>query len=281
DALAKRLVARVDVVSFSGKLPTVPVKFRVLDADANADKQPRVVLGPGEYPLPSASARRGDATLKIVGRPVGDRRTNDAQLIFEATEFTGVLPPDSHKLEIPDGWGTWAIVCRPTDGFLFLLHKGSVRKIDYSKPRNVTDTPVNDLPAEFRDEVKRQLEIHEISSEQQAEIFEKPAAPATTPAPKTSATEHGKKAGAEVRPPVDDELVFITRDASLPAKLDVGDRVTVAIRQEAHYGAGIVASIRYTAADGAVSGHDVDMATSSTVSGCGFSARTSPTRAVS
>ena len=188
DALIKRLAAREDVVSFSGKLPTAPAKFRVLAADANADKQPRVVLGPGEYPLPSASARRGDATLKIVGRPVGDRRTNDAQLIFEATEFTGARPPDPHKLEVPDGWGTWAIVCRPSDGFFYLLHKGAVRKIDCSAPRNVTDTPANDLPAEFRDEVKRQLEVAGVSVENQAEIFEQPAPPATTPAPKTGAS---------------------------------------------------------------------------------------------
>ena len=180
DALAKRLVARVDVVSFSGKLPTAPVKFSVLAADANADKQPRVVLGPGEYPLPSTTARRGDATLKIVGRPVGDRRTNDAQLLFEAVEFTGARPPDPHKLEIPDGWGTWAIVCRPGEDFFYLLHKGGVRKIDYSKPRQVTDTTATDLPAEFRDEVKRQLNIHEVSTAQQAEIFVKPAPPAAT-----------------------------------------------------------------------------------------------------
>jgi hypothetical protein len=150
DALAKRLAARVAVVSFSGKLLTAPAKFRVLAADANAAKQPRVVLGPGEYPLPSASAERGDATLKIVGRPVGDRHTNDAQILFEATEATGKLPPDPHKLEVPDGWGTWAIVCRPSEGFFYLLHKGSVRKIDYSDPaqshRHARERPARRVP---------------------------------------------------------------------------------------------------------------------------------------
>lgn len=177
EALAKRLAARTDVVSFSGKLPTAPVKFRVTDAAADADKQPRVVLGPGEYPLSAGTAKSGAATLKIIGRTVGDRRTNDAQILFEATEATGKLPPDPHKLEVTDGWGTWAIVCRPNDGYFYLLSKGAVRKIDYRDPGNVTDTPADDLPAEFRDEVKRQLDIHEISAEQQAEIFEKPAPP--------------------------------------------------------------------------------------------------------
>ncbi len=180
DALANRLATRADVVSFSGKLSTAPVKFRVLAADPNADKQPRVVLGPGEYPLPGMTGDRGNATLKIVGRQIDDRRTNDAQLIFEATEFTGKLPPAPYKVDVPDGWGTWAIVCLPNDGFFYLLHKGTVRKFDYSAPRTVTDTPANDLPAAFRDEVKRQLDIQEISDAQQAEIFEKPAASAAS-----------------------------------------------------------------------------------------------------
>ncbi|MDZ4687695.1 MAG: hypothetical protein SH850_21700 [Planctomycetaceae bacterium] len=200
ETLVQRLAARADVVSFSGALQTAPATFRVLAADANADKQPRVVLGPGEYPLSQPTLKSGNATLKIVGRPVGDRRTNDAQILFEATEATGILAPDPHKLEVPDGWGTWAIVCRPGEGFFYLLHKGGVRKIDYSNPAKVTDNPANDLPAEFRDEVKRQFDIHEVSSAQQAEIFEKPAAPATTPASamksrSPTATAHGPPRG--------------------------------------------------------------------------------------
>jgi hypothetical protein len=196
DALAKRLAMRVDVVSFSGKLPTAPTKFRVLDADANADKQPRVVLGPGEYPLSEGTATSGAVTLKIIGRPVGDRRTNEAQILFEATEATGKLPPDSYKLEIPDGWGTWTIVCRSGEGFFYLLTKGAVRKIDYTNPREVADTPANDLPAEFRDEVKRQLDIAGVSAEAQVEIFEKPAPPAALLDSKTSASAPAKPTGA-------------------------------------------------------------------------------------
>jgi beta-lactamase regulating signal transducer with metallopeptidase domain len=184
DALVQRLAARADVVEFSGSLPTAPVKFRVLAADANDEKTPRVVLGPGEYPLSAGTAEYGAVTLKIIGRPVGDRRTNDAQIIFEATEATGKLRPDPHKLEIPDGWGTWAIVCRPGEGTFYLLHKGGARKIDYTHPRKVTDTPATDLPAEFRDEVKRQSDIAGLSAESQAEVFEKPAPPAESPAPK-------------------------------------------------------------------------------------------------
>ncbi len=188
DALVQRLAARADVVEFSASLPTAPVKFRVLAADRAADNLPRVVLGPGEYPLSGGTATRGAVTLKIVGRPVGDRRTNDAQLLYQPAEATGKLPPNPHKLEIPDGWGTWAIVCRPGDGFFYLLHKGSARKIDYSKPDEVTDTSTTVLPAGFRDEVKRQFDIAGVPAESQAEVFEKPEPTAETPEPKTSAT---------------------------------------------------------------------------------------------
>ncbi len=180
DALAKRLAERPDVVEFAGSLPTSPVKFRVLPADPAANKTPRVVLGPGEYPLGNG------ATLKMVGRTDGERYIYDTKILFEATEATGKLPPESHKLEVPGDWGTWAIVCRPGEGFFYLLHKGGAQKIDYSAPRKVTDTPATDLPAEFRAEVKRQLAIAGVSAESQAKVFEKPALPAAPPEPKSA-----------------------------------------------------------------------------------------------
>ena len=179
DALVQRLAARADRVEFSGSLPIAPVKFRVLPADPEADRTPRVVLGPGEYPLSGGTATSGAVTLKIVGRPVGDRRTNDAQILFEATEATGKLPPSPHKLEIPDGWGTWAIVCRPGEGFIYLLHKDGARKIDYSDPAKITDLPATVVPAEFRDEVKRQFDIAGVPAESLAEVFEQSAPPAS------------------------------------------------------------------------------------------------------
>jgi hypothetical protein len=149
--------------------------------------------------------------LKIVGRPVGDRRTNDAQLLFEAVEFTGIRAPQPYKVEVPDGWGTWAIVCRPSEGFFYLLSKGVVRKIDYTNPHNVTDTPANDLPAEFRDEVKRILDIHEISAESQADILGKPVAPAALP--------------------VDLNAANAPRTATSPGRFELGDDVQLVIRQ--------------------------------------------------
>lgn len=226
-AFANQLAQRPGLVSFYGKLRPFATWFKIAEADANADQQPRVVLGPGEYPLPSTMANRGDATLKIVGKPVDGRRTSDAQILFEPTEATGKLPPDPYKLEVPDGWGTWAIVCRPTDDYFYVLHNGKVRKIDYSDPRNVTDTPTNDLPAAFQAEVIRQLDILEISAEQQAEIFEKPAPPASVPDSNTYADVPAKPTAAgatEVVMPPSEEYIttgvhcqkFIEEDAKRP-----------------------------------------------------------------
>jgi beta-lactamase regulating signal transducer with metallopeptidase domain len=177
---AEKLAQRPGITSFDGTLTPPHAWFEIQKPDPATAERPRVVLGPGEYPLSAM------ATLKIVGKPVGNRRTNDAEIRFADPEPEAARPAPPHKLEVPDGWGTWAIVCRPSDGFFYLLHKGGARKIEYSNPAKVTDIPATDLPDEFRDEVKRQFDIHEVSAESQAEVFEKPAPPADTPAPKAS-----------------------------------------------------------------------------------------------
>ena len=91
-----------------------------------------------------------------------------------------------------------------------------MRKIDYSNPRKVTDTPANDLPAEFRDEVKRQLDIHEVSAAQQAEIFEKPGLPNATPADSQELDEP-KEQGAIGDAAPAAGLVYITSEAHCPS----------------------------------------------------------------
>lgn len=179
DALVQRLAARADVAEFSASLPLAPVKFRVLPVDSASDKTPRVVLGPGEYPLSET------ATLKMVVRPDGERYSYDTEIITKPSVEAGIPVPE--KIEVPGNWGTWAIVCRPGEGFFYVLHKGGARKIDYSDPAKVTDTPATDLPAEFREEVKRQLELAGVPAESQAEVLETPATPDATPEPETSA----------------------------------------------------------------------------------------------
>jgi hypothetical protein len=186
DALARRLAERTGAVEFAGKLAPPPIRFRVLAADPAAAEGPRVVLGPGEYPIGKG------ATLRIVGRPDGERYIYDARILFEPAEVTGKLPPDPHKIEMPGDRATWAIVCRPGAGHFYVLHRGTARKIDYTNPLMVTDAPATDLPAGFRDEAKRQLDFRGVSAESQAEVFEKPAPPAASSAPKDAETLEAK-----------------------------------------------------------------------------------------
>lgn len=208
DALARRLAERTGAVEFAGKLAPAPIRFRVLAADPAAAEGPRVVLGPGEYPIGKG------ATLRIVGRPDGERYVYDTTILFEPAEVTGKLPPDPHKIEMPGDRATWAIVCRPGAGHFYVLHRGTARKIDYTNPLMVTDAPATDLPAGFRDEAKRQLDLRGVSAESQAEVFEKPAPPAAAPAPK--ARETGPRADAQ---PVKarGEIAKLTPDALLGA----------------------------------------------------------------
>jgi hypothetical protein len=179
DSLAKRLAHRAGITPFAGSLQSVATKFRVLAADPDEAKKPRVAIGPGEYPLCHNATL--NATLKIVGRPVGDRRVNDAEIRFLEPEEEVIPPPSPHKLEVPEGWGTWAIVCRPGTGVFWLMSKGAVRKIDYSNPAKVTDTPIKpgsseEMPGEFRDAVKRILKIYDIPAAEQEALLSKVAA---------------------------------------------------------------------------------------------------------
>ena len=191
DSLAKRLAQRAGLTPFTGSLQSGATKFRVLAADPDAASRPRVAIGPGEYPLCHTATL--NATLKIVGRPVGDRRVNDAEIRFLEPEEEVIPHPSPHKLEVPDGWGTWAIVCRPGTGVLWLMSKGAVRKIDYSNPAQVKETPIKpgsseDMPGEFRDAVQRILTIYDIPAAEQEALLSKVAANAA-PAPAATKKE--------------------------------------------------------------------------------------------
>ena len=67
------------------------------------------------------------------------------------------------------------------------MSNGAVRKIDYSNPAQVKETPIKpgsseDMPGEFRDAVKRILTIYDIPAAEQEALLSKVAANAA-PAP--------------------------------------------------------------------------------------------------
>jgi beta-lactamase regulating signal transducer with metallopeptidase domain len=242
DSLAERLASRPDVFSYAGSLASADTKFRVLAADPDAGKRPRVVLGPGDYPL-SEKAR-----LFIVGRGVNGRRTNDAVIRFsESPEET--IPRADYKLSVPDGYGTWAIVCRPGTGVFWIMSPGAVRKVDYSDPVQVKETPAtrrgpDDMPEEFRAEAKRILELLDV--------------------PAKDITALVAANGANAAPPAAGETRFVTRGTLRPfPKMEFPGGVTIAIDERVFHGGDVLttAQIRWPARDGQpTAGHDESIA---------------------
>jgi Protein of unknown function (DUF1549) len=169
-ALARRLVRREGLAGSVGELMPGTIFFRTTPADPQAANRPKVAVGPGSYTLDEHTR------LIIVGRPVDGRRTSDVEIRFWAPEPNAQPPGKPYKIEVPDGFGTWAIACRPRTGILWVLSKGAVRRIDYSNPSEVKETTVNPaggegMPEEFRDAVKRILKIYNIPAADQEALL--------------------------------------------------------------------------------------------------------------
>ena len=95
DSLAKRLAKRPGTTAFAGDLTSGPTKFRVLPADPNAAKKPRVANGPGQYTL-------GDNAQFVVSRrPVGERIANEANIQYSPPDATKPAPGKPHKDRAP------------------------------------------------------------------------------------------------------------------------------------------------------------------------------------
>jgi beta-lactamase regulating signal transducer with metallopeptidase domain/WD40 repeat protein len=169
--LADRLLRRPGLVGFIGAVKPGEITFRTRPADPEAANRPKVAIGPGRYSLDK------NVRLIIVGKPVDGRRTSDVEIRFWGEKATGEPPGPPHKIEVPDGFGTWAFTCRPGTGVLWLLTKGAVRKIDYSNPGQVKETSItrgsrDDMPDEFREAVKRILTISNVPAEQITALME-------------------------------------------------------------------------------------------------------------
>jgi beta-lactamase regulating signal transducer with metallopeptidase domain/biopolymer transport protein ExbD len=162
-AFARRLLRREGLAGFVGELTPGKIFFRTTPADPQAANRPKVAIGPGRYTLDEHTR------LIIVGRPVEGRRTSDVEIRFWAAEPNADPPGKPYKIEVPDGFGTWAMTCRPGTRILWVLTKGAARRIDYSNPAQVKETTIKpgtgeDMPNEFRDAVGRILSIYNISA---------------------------------------------------------------------------------------------------------------------
>ena len=164
DSLAKRLAKRGPVGSgmgltpFNGLLTSGPTKFRVLPADPDAAKKPRSAIGPGQYTL-------GGATFGVTARPVGERLVNEARISFSPADATRPAPRESHKIQLPDGYNTWAAAWMRGGTVLWVMQRGSVRSYDFTDPAQVRETafeePANagQVPQPILDALRAALDV--------------------------------------------------------------------------------------------------------------------------
>ncbi len=136
DALASRLAGRAGISPFTGSLQSGPTKFRVLAVDPDAAKKPRVATGPGRYTL-------GDhVRLVITRRPDGDRRVNEADIMFFSRDPKVEPPGKPHEIKLPDGYHTWAIAWERRSTVLWVAEKGILRSYDFATPALVKETRI-------------------------------------------------------------------------------------------------------------------------------------------
>ncbi|HEV3025466.1 MAG TPA: hypothetical protein VGX76_23505, partial [Pirellulales bacterium] len=170
-ALGERLLRRAGLAAFVGELKPGTISFRTTPADPEAATRPKVAIGPGWYTLDD------NVRLIIVGKPVAGRRTSDVEIRFWAADQKSEPPGPPYQIEVPDGFGTWAITCRPGTGILWVLTAGALRKIDYGDPAQMKETTIargtgDEMPDEFREAVKRIMTIYNVPAEQIAALLE-------------------------------------------------------------------------------------------------------------
>jgi hypothetical protein len=138
DSLAKRLFHRPDAHAWAGPLASGPTKFRVLPADPDAAKKPRIANNPGRYTL-------GDHVRLIVSRrPDGERVVNEARIQFYSPDPAKPAPGKPHPLKLPDGYNTWAAGWVRGETVLWALQKGKVQRYDFTNPAEVKETTIEE-----------------------------------------------------------------------------------------------------------------------------------------
>lgn len=133
ESLAKRLATYKFVTPFVGSLQTAPTRFKVLPADPDAAKKPRVASNPGNYRLTET------AYLYVSRRPVFERMLNEAYIQFYSPDPKKPEPGQIHHVKLPEGYDTWAAVWQRAGTVLWVLDKEGLRSYDFSNPAEVKE----------------------------------------------------------------------------------------------------------------------------------------------
>ncbi|HKD35710.1 MAG TPA: hypothetical protein VKB78_02890, partial [Pirellulales bacterium] len=141
DSLAKRLANRPGTVAFAGDLKSGPTKFRILPADPNAAKKPRVANNSGNYTL-------GDnASFVVSRRPIGERIANEASIQFSPPDATKPPPAKPFKVALPDGYGTWAAAWERGSNVLWVMQRWGIWSYDFSNPAQIKESSLEHAAA--------------------------------------------------------------------------------------------------------------------------------------
>jgi hypothetical protein len=156
-ALANRLVPRI--APFAGDLPAGEIKFRVTAADPDAAKRPRVATGPGRYVI-------GDNVRLVIEQKLdGDRRLNEANIVFFSPDPKAEPPGKPHEIELPEGHLTWAAAWERGSTVLWVMQKGTIRSYDFTDPARVTETTLEEpasvekVPKPILDALRAALDV--------------------------------------------------------------------------------------------------------------------------
>lgn len=145
----ENLIARIQALKpidpWTGKLPTGITKFRVIAADPNAAKRPRMATTPGRYVLSNS------AHLMVQQVTASDApRKNSAQIAFLSPDPREASPYEPFEIKLPDGLNNYAMLWVRDTGQLQIVEQGSIRTVDYSNPGSVTESnPNENLSPEF------------------------------------------------------------------------------------------------------------------------------------
>jgi beta-lactamase regulating signal transducer with metallopeptidase domain len=170
DALARRLARRAEVRPFSGSVQSAPTRFRVLAANPDAAKKPRIASTAGRYML------GGNTVLVVRRRSFEGRIANEASIQFFSDDPNQPPPGEPSQINLPDGYGTWAAAWERGGRVLWVRDQSDIRSYDFSTPAIVK--------AELAKPAKVPVAIREALHAALTEAVPNPA-PITSPPPAT------------------------------------------------------------------------------------------------
>ncbi|MEI8212696.1 MAG: hypothetical protein WCI02_11150 [Planctomycetota bacterium] len=149
ESLIERLAARTEPKLFEGELKTGVQSFVVLPEDPQANAIPRAAVRPGRYTL------RDGIRLQVSQTTTQESRTNQATLVFDAVAES---PRREHRISLPDGLNSYAILWKSEPDVLYIVEQGKVRTIGLRNRDQVEErTDSQPLPPEFKDLIPEAL----------------------------------------------------------------------------------------------------------------------------